>query len=243
MTKISRSRVNRTLILRGKSVRMRNHILLSLLTLFCFVPIRSQAQEYKGLAGGGIGYSTNLQELKTVGANLVGELPLKRGSSFYANFHWSMGVVTTGRFHMQSNLAAVATFIALTEDEQYTGWAGETAALLMIIPTGFTYYAVDSLPSRIGIYLNPFNGEYYEFSDKEDVLAYAPEIGMKYMHQLYRKTFLYFSAGCAYTMAIEGGSSNIKPVEYQDGLLWKFTAGIVFYGSANNKQGATKPKN
>jgi hypothetical protein len=207
------------------------------------LPATSSAQEYKGLIGGGFGYNTNLLELKTTGLSLVGELPFKRGSSYYFNFHWSMGFVKYGDFYTQSNLLAVATFESMSEDEHYSYMAGQTAGLLAIIPTGVTYYFIDSLPSRFGFYLNPLNGEYFDFGDGKDVVTYAPEIGIKYMHWLYRKTFFYFSGGCAYNFAIETGLFDSQSKEYQDGIFLKLTAGLVFYGTSDNKQGASKPKN
>jgi hypothetical protein len=164
------------------------------------------AQENKSFLGFGVGYNNNMQEINSTGLNVVGEIPISKGSVFYANFHWSLGWVHNG-------------------------------GILMIIPTGITYYLRDSLTTRYGIYLNPLSGDDYNFEINREVLTYCPEFGFKYMLQLQNKTYFYTSAGCAYTMAVKEGSSVIIPDRYRNSPIFKMTFGLAFFRSNENRKG------
>lgn len=195
------------------------------------------AQENKSFLGFGVGYNNNMQEINSTGLNVVGEIPISKGSAFYANFHWSLGWVHNGGLHLSSNIAAITTFVLLSNDENNSYLASETAGILIIIPTGITYYLRDSLTSRYGIYLNPLSGDDYNFEINREVLTYCPEFGFKYMLQLQNKTYFYTSAGCAYTMAVKEGSSAIIPDRYRNSPIFKMTFGLAFFRSNGKRKG------
>lgn len=197
----------------------------------------ANAQDNNSFLGLGIGHNNNMQQLSTVGVNVVGELPIGKSSSLYANFHWALGWVQSDGLHLASNVAATATFVLLSKDENSYYFAGEAAGILMLIPTGVTYYTIENDTSRTGIYLNPLNSEYFSFGENQEVLTYAPELGLKYMKHLHKKIYFYLSAGCAYIMALKEGSSVIKPDVYDDSPVLKLTVGLAFFGSKDRRKG------
>lgn len=207
---------------------------IGLLALACAK--HSYAQETKGLLGAGLGYNNNMGDLSSICLNVVGEFPLKPGSSLYANFHWSLGWVQQGGLQLSSNLASVATFVLLSNDENNSYLAGEAAGILMLIPTGMTYYVKENDTSRTGIYVNPLSSDYLSFGENQNALTYAPEIGFKHLQYLHKKTYLYFSGGCAYSIAIKEGSSTHLPEQYDEGIFGKLCIGLVFYGTSEKKK-------
>jgi len=171
-------------------------------------------------------FNNSYQKQNTYSAGILCEIP-------FNNPRWALdlqdnfGMTSAGNFYAHTSLITIGYIEGLQSGHpthSHGGWGILVPLFLPVV--GITYYPIDNINFRLGLYCNPLCYDYIALGSGQEISAAVIETGLKMIKNNKTRPDMFLSVGSNYSINI--GSKLLLPEGYSDGEMLNVRLGVEF---------------